>query len=512
MNNKAVNNEPKNQEAVKQGSVKQGLVKQEPENRDFLNKYFVFDRGILQPQGMENAALHICPLKKDEEHNPLFTEGFFGEPPKRWEVRYDNAYPNMIFDAQAKRGKYRVYYTLCSYDPESAVYTREQRAKRTYTPRPGRVTSLACAMSEDGVHWEKPELGLVEFEGNKNNNMVFRYAHGTGIFLDEEETDQKKRYKLVTKVEYPGGFDHMAVNFSEDGLHWGKMIPWPTYNPAADSHNFPFRDKKDGKFKVITRTWKNGVRLSAICESADFINWSEPKEILRGDGFESQVYSMPVFQYEGLYLGLASMYHEGDRGASDFDTVDCELKYATAPETFDSVLKGEALIPRGKGMYPNGDFDCGCVYAASPIEEDGRLLVYYMGGNGRHTDFRETSFGRGWLEKDKFAYFQQKNQADLAVIATAQFHIYGERVRILADMEEAGSLEAAFYDCWNGKAYEGYDFGDCHMELCEDGYYELRFAKPMLGLGIHNVCILLRFRGVKVYALEGELVSVANRY
>lgn len=483
-----------------------------PSSEDIMNKYFVFDRGILQPQGMENAALHICELKKDEVNNPLFTEDFFGDPPKRWEARYDNAYPNVIFDPEAEHGKYRVYYTLCTRDPESAAYTKEQRAKRTYKPRPGRIVSLAYAESDDGVHWEKPELGLVEFEGSKNNNLIFRYAHGTGIFLDEEETDRNKRYKLVTKVEYPDSFSYMAVNFSEDGLHWGKMIPWPKYNPAADSHNFPFRDKKDGKFKVITRTWKNGVRLSAICESTDFINWSEPKEILRGDGFEAQVYSMPVFQYEGLYLGLASMYHEGDRSTPDFDTVDCELKYATDPQAFDSVLKGENLIPRGKGAYPDGEFDCGCIYAAAPIEKEGRLLVYYMGGNGRHTDYRETSFGRGWLEKDKLAYVTQKNSEKMAVLPTAQFHIYGERLGILADISKGGSLTAAFYDRWNGNAYEGYDFKDCRMERREDGYYNLHFAKSMLELGIHDVCLVLKFTGARIYALEGEIMTVASRY
>ncbi|MBT7861391.1 MAG: hypothetical protein HN712_13800 [Gemmatimonadetes bacterium] len=31
---------------------------------------------------------------------------------------------------------------------------------------------LCLATSNDGVHWEKPELGLVEFEGSKRNNIL----------------------------------------------------------------------------------------------------------------------------------------------------------------------------------------------------------------------------------------------------------------------------------------------------------------------------------------------------
>ena len=475
-----------------------------------MKKYFVLDRGILQPQGTDNVTLKVCQVVKDKEHNPLFTEDFFAEPPRLWEARYDNSYPNVIYDPKYR--KYRVYYTLCSLDKDSAGASKEERTKRAYRPSPGRITSLGYAESEDGIHWSKPELNLVDFEGSKKNNLVFCYAHGTGIFLDQEEMDEKKRYKMVTKVEYPGGHNYMAVNFSEDGIHWGEMIPWPKYNPPADSHNFPFRDKKDGKFKVVTRTWKNGVRLSAVCESSDFINWSEPKEILRGDGFESQVYSMPVFQYENLYLGLASMFHEGDRSNPDFDTVDCELKYATDMTVFDSVAKGQYVIPRGQGKYPDGEFDCGCVYATVPIEEDGKLWIYYMGGNGQHTNFRETSFGRGYLEKDRFAYYQQRSCERSSTLATSNFHIFGEQVEILADIEQQGSLKVAFYDRWNGQAYEGFDFSDCKIQKQESGWYSISFSKPMLELGVHPVCMMLQFEGAKIYAIQGELENVSIRY
>ena len=276
-----------------------------------MDKYLLLNRGVLQPQGMDNLKLVVAQIEKDTENNPLFYEDFFSDPPRKWEPRYDNAYPNVIYDEKYK--KYRCYYTLCSKDKDSASASREERTRRDYRPSPTRIASLGYAESDDGVHWEKPNLGFVDFEGSFENNLLFRYAHGTGVFLDKEETDPAKRYKMVTKVEYPGHRTYMAVNFSEDGVHWGEMIQWPRWNPPADSHNFPFRDKVDGLFKVITRTWKNGVRISAICSSRDFINWSEPREILRGDGFESQVYSMPVFWYDGLYLGLASMFHEGDR-------------------------------------------------------------------------------------------------------------------------------------------------------------------------------------------------------
>ena len=276
-----------------------------------MHRYYMFDRGIMQPQGMSNLRILPCKAQKDFDHNPLFREDFFSDPPRKWEVRYDNSYPNVIYDPD--ESIYRLYYTLIVRDEVSESTSLAQRAGQNYVPLAGRVVAMAYAQSKDGVHWEKPSLGLVEFDGSTDNNIMMMYAHGTGVFRDAQEIDPARRYKLVTKLDYPGTTGHMAVSFSADGIHWSPLIAWPRYNPQADSHNFAFRDPADGKFKLITRVWKNGLRISAVCESTDFINWSEPKEILRGNGFGSQVYSMPVYCTAGIYIGFASMFHEGDR-------------------------------------------------------------------------------------------------------------------------------------------------------------------------------------------------------
>ena len=71
-------------------------------------------------------------------------------------------------------GLYRMYYR-----GTDTVYT------------PGKVTSphreVVCyAESKDGVHWTRPELGLVEFEGSKKNNIIWDGvgSHNFTPFLD----------------------------------------------------------------------------------------------------------------------------------------------------------------------------------------------------------------------------------------------------------------------------------------------------------------------------------------
>lgn len=472
-----------------------------------MNKYLLLDRSSLQPQGMDNVRLVLAQVEKDTEHNPLFTEDYFSDPPRKWEVRYDNAYPNVIYDP--KYQKYRCFYTLFTKDDDSAATAKEARANKNYTPTASRITSLAYAESDDGIHWTKPNLGLVDFEGSRENNLLFRYAHGTGIFLDEEERDPAKRYKLVTKVEYPGQHGYMAVNFSEDGIHWGEMIQWPRWNPQADSHNFPFRDKIDGMFKVVTRIWKNGVRVSCICSSPDFINWSEPREIIRGDGFESQVYSMPVFWYEGMYLGLASMFHEGDRSAPDFDTVDLELTSAATSDRFDRVAPYQYLIPRGEGHYPDGAFDCACIYAAAPLDMGDKLCFYYMGGNGQHTNYRETSFARGFLKKDRFAWYEAKDESRMSTLASCRFNVYGNALSVLA---EGGTWSAALCPSWRSAPYEGFGFDDCVLTPGTDGYTDVHWSRDMMELETATACLVIRFQNARFYAFRGDVARQGERY
>lgn len=474
-----------------------------------MNQYYFFDRGILNGYRMANVTVEVNRLKKDIQNNPLFWEDYFSDSPRRWEVRYDNGYPNVIYDEEC--GIYRCYYTLFTYDESSAATTLEQRKDAVYKPKESRITSLCYAQSKDGIHFEKPSLGLIEFEGSKENNILLRYAHGTGIMLDRQETDRKKRFKLVTKVEYHSSRNFMAVAFSEDGIHFSDLIEWPEYNPAGDAHNFPFRDPCTGKYYVVTRIWKNGVRICAISESTDFINWSKPVEILRGEGFENQVYSMPVLPYNGIYLGFASMYHEGDATADNFDTVDVELQFASSLDHWDHVAPGQKLIPRGEGVYPEGEFDCGCIYSAAPVEKDGKLWFYYMGGNGRHTDFRETSLARGWLEKDKLAGCIPKKRQQ-AFVTTSHFVVYGEEVSILADLEENGELAVAL-GTKSGKVYEGFEKENCRLERQKDGYYKISYeGRRLTELRNLPVSFHVYFKNAKIYALHGELESYKLKY
>src|SRR5690606_9128371 len=80
---------------------------------------------------------------------------------------------------------------------------------------------LAYATSDDGISWKKPSLGLIEFNGNKNNNLVMPIGYGGSVIFDPHEKDSKRRYKCAfwSQDKKPYGM-HLA--FSPDGIHWTK--------------------------------------------------------------------------------------------------------------------------------------------------------------------------------------------------------------------------------------------------------------------------------------------------
>ena len=85
-------------------------------------------------------------------------------------------------------------------------------------------------MSEDGINWVKPRLGLYEYNGNKDNNICLP-ACGA-VIKDHGEQDPDRRYKMVTR-RYPDGSAEgvCRVIYSGDGIHWkpGARIDLPEW-------------------------------------------------------------------------------------------------------------------------------------------------------------------------------------------------------------------------------------------------------------------------------------------
>lgn len=127
--------------------------------------------------------------------------------------------------------RYRMYYRGAN-----EVYTKD-----SYTATHREVVCLA--ESPDGVHWKRPNLGLVEFNGSRENNIVWDGlgAHNFTPFVDPNPAVlPAAKYKALGSGDGPGGRGLYAFQ-SADGIHWALMSEKPVITKGAfDSQNLAF--------------------------------------------------------------------------------------------------------------------------------------------------------------------------------------------------------------------------------------------------------------------------------
>lgn len=387
------------------------------------DRFLLLDNRIVERT--KNAKLTVGKVQKDNR-NPLFAED------KPWEPRFDNLYANVVYDEQEKL--YKCWYSPFIIDESTSNTPRKDRVNGGKFRYMGKHTGrrremgICYAVSRDGIRWEKPNLGLVEFKGNKENNLVWRGPHGAGVFKDLRDPDPKRRYKMFFK----GG--KISVAFSGDGLHWGKAIECPEANVRGDTHNNVFWAPTLGRYVGITRTWaRPRGRQVARTSSKDFLKWSKAKVVLEGLEDHLQTYAMPVFYYAGVYIGLSAIYN------SDADRTHTELAWSPDTVTWHRIDAGRPLIANSPGK---GEYDWGCVYAAAyPVFLKDEIRLYYGGCDDKHFGWRNGYFCLATLRPDGFAGYEQISKDASAFVTTKTLLATGQPLTLSADVGEDGFIK-----------------------------------------------------------------------
>ena len=185
---------------------------------------------------------------------------------------------------------------------------------------PGALNLQAYAESDDGISWNKPELGLIEYEGSTANNVVYA---GPGsemaVFLDANPAAaEDQKYKAV--VRSPSGEEMTRVLYamvSADGLSWRRMSESPVLTDGPfDSHNVPFWDAAIGRYVIYARgaagsggPFKGGYRWIRRATSEDFLEWTPLESIETGETPSEHLYTNAYTPYDrapGTYLMFPS--------------------------------------------------------------------------------------------------------------------------------------------------------------------------------------------------------------
>jgi hypothetical protein len=243
---------------------------------------------------------------------------------------------------------------------------------------------VCVATSTDGLRWDKPELGVADYRGSKRNNLLFDYAGGrrardwwtyNNVVRDEHDPDPRRRYKALGQGTIgPAKRMGVIVAWSADGYRWTEPAENPVL-PNSDTHTLLGWDERVGKYVAYPRT---EIRSIGYATSDDFVHWTKAETVLRpepGDPAHYQIYGMPVFRYEDLYLGLPWAFI-----AADSEPLDTQLVVSRDGRRWRRVAGQAMFVPRGEpGTYD----DCYAI-AAAPIQVGDELLFYYMGAGFPH--------------------------------------------------------------------------------------------------------------------------------
>ncbi len=450
-----------------------------------MKTYWFFDTALKR--STSGAKTVPGALKKDAR-NPLFSDGAREKEARPWETQIGNGYPNVFFDPSI--GRYRCYYT-CFLAPDNGP----KRKSQEYRVKEDRITGIVYAESEDGIRWTKPALDVVEYGGSARNNIVALNTHGAGVLLDEAEKDPGRRYKIISRDDRGPLNIHAA--FSADGIHfhgWTPVIDDPAL--PGDTHNFVIRDRDSGKYLLFTRTFKREMRAECRLESDDFLRWTNPRTVLGGLDADDQVYGMPVFQQDGLFWGLAEIFHTGDASLSHYDHVEIELCYSGDGIFWQRVAPGEPFLPNGA----EGAYDFGTCYASAPVSDGKEYRFYYMGGSGTHYDLKETGLCLATIRKNRLAGVAPR-QDDGFTYQTRRMTFGASEITLCADAD-GGEICYEILD-GSGDAIPGFSREDCFpiVGACDDASLRWRGGAPPAG-----PCMLKFYcRNAILYTLSGEI-------
>ena len=400
-----------------------------PQKRE---KYLVLDSRIIE--STKNAKITLGQITKHES-NPLFVED------QSWEPRYDNMYPNVIYDEE--ENLYKCWYCPFIVDQRTTETVPEKR-NPSLTPymsaKPaGREEAMLYATSADGINWTKPNLGIVNFNGNSNNNIVSRGLSGAGVIKDELEKLPGRRYKAF----YCSNSGY-KMRYSSDGLNWGDEVALPGVG-ESDCHANMIWSPELKKYVGILRHYDpipvTGNRKIARTESIDSVTWTKSETIIEGTP-QDQLHDMVIFRDGGVYLGLLGCMNYPSKETRNGVRQHIELAWSPDSYKWHRINPGTPFISNSKSNnneYGKMPYDWGCVFPSAPVFRDDEVRIYYGASDWYFFDWRKGGLALATLDKDRWAGYEAVDDDSKAIVTTTPLKL-DNHIHITADVGKGGFI------------------------------------------------------------------------
>jgi len=249
--------------------------------------------------------------------------------------------------------RFRMYYAALPFHFVSADAPKGKQYANLWKRPYQRI--LCYAESSDGIHWSKPNLGLCEWNGSRQNNIllpndaleyVFSEVAGASNINDPKAKRPDEKYKMFVKMtpvgkggtEQKGPIPRMGTKSlpkaqrafaSADAIHW-RLLSTKKMNPgsSSDTQYSVFWDDRVGKYVQYTRIKVRNKPQMAYYKklydgyegrttdlhvgravSDDFLKWSKEQTVLKPDAID-QANAPPGLTRMDFYGGNVSRYAE----------------------------------------------------------------------------------------------------------------------------------------------------------------------------------------------------------
>lgn len=348
------------------------------------------------------------------------------------------AVPSALFDEGKIRLWYRAVYFTRPFSFVDASNDPEIRQRQIADLLDSMVCQMAYAESEDGVNFVKPKLGIIDYKGSKENNLVWgRYGDWANMVMKlPDEPNPNKRYRAIiwAKKEYGGYYGNIAI-YSPDGLHW-TLGPKPATGALDHAYNFwwdQFRQEWVSliQFKTLPR------RTVGRMVSKDFTNWYDRREVLAPDEKDplgSEFYIPTILMIDQLYLCFLHMFHtraaeSNEEAPRQHGARDVQLATSRDGIHWERSCDRQVFLPIGS----EGAFDQTMVmFVGPPVRFKDKLMLYYSATKGSHGSTNRTrAIGLATLRPEGFVAVEPKETE--GTLTTHPFRIAGENLIVNAN-------------------------------------------------------------------------------
>jgi hypothetical protein len=366
---------------------------------------------------------------------------------------------------------------------------------------PGKVRTdthpLYCcyAESDDGIHWRKPRLGLVEFRGSKDNNIVLASgAHGPlqvdaghpAVFKDENPAaPADARYKAFVRSAEPNG---LLPFKSPDGIHWSPMSDGPVITDGAfDSQNLAFWDAAHSTYRAYWRFFTRvaggrSIRAIRTANSPDFIHWTGQADLSYTDSPPEELYTNQVKPYRRaphILIGFPTRYT--DRGWSPSmkalpERAHREMRSSASPRYGTAITEALVMASRDgvhftrwneaflrPGIERPGSWNYGQQYLAwhlveTPSDLEGAPPELSLYASESYWTGASSALRRYTLRPDGFVSVSAPMSGGELVTKPLTFE--GDRLSLNVSTSAAGTIRVEI-QAPDGKPLPGYSRDDC---------------------------------------------------